>query len=615
MPYKAFNFRPGINRENTAYSNEGGWYSCDKVRFRNGSPESIGGWQPYANVTYLGTCRAMLNWTTLQNENLLALGTNLKVYLERGQALYDITPIRLTVTAGTNPIATTSGQATVVVTYNNHGANDGDFVTISGATAVGGISAGSLNKEFQINYIDTNSFRITTDTTASSTTTGGGAAVQLAFQINTGPATAVVGNGWGAGAWGLGGWGQAASTASVSGMRLWALDNFGETLIYAPRGGAIYYWSPGFGYSVRGVNIGTVALADYPLSAFWILTSPSDRHLLVFGTNDTGSSTVDPLLVRWCSQEDFTTWTPTISNTAGSFRLESGNYIVTAKKSRQEILVWTDSALYSITFIGAPEVFGRQQLADNISIAAPNAAIFVNGVMYWMGRDKFYRYTGRMETLPCALLSYVFNDINLYQLDQVFAASNEGFNEVTWFYCSAAASSVDRYVTYNYVENVWTYGTLSRTFWLDSPLKQYPLAVSLGKIYYHEYGVDDGSVVPNVAVNSYIESSPFDLDDGHHFLQVSKLLPDITFTRSTATNPGVTFTFKPSGAPGSNYSTPDTGSSTTTRTATVPIEQYTPTGYMRLRGRQVVMRVENTQAGTAWRLGTVRLDARPSGRR
>lgn len=615
MPYKAFSFRPGVNRENTAYSNEGGWYACDKVRFRNGSPESIGGWQLYGGLTYLGTCRQMLAWTTLANDSVLALGTNLKVYLERGQALYDITPIRLTGTAPNNPFATTNGTNSVVVSYPNHGAIDGDFVTFSGATGFAGLAAGDLNREFQIGYIDANTFRITVGVNANATTTGGGAAVSCAFQINTGPANAIIGNGWGAGAWGLGGWGQAAATATVAGMRLWSMDNFGEVLMFAPRGGPLYFWTPASGFSTRGVNISTVALTDYPRYALWLLVSPSDRHLMVFGTNGTGTNTPDPLLVRWCSQEDFTTWTPSIENTAGEFRLESGSYIVTAKKSRQEILAWTDSALYSITFVGAPEVFGRQQVADNISIASPSAAIFVNGVMYWMGVDKFYQYTGRLETLPCSLQDYVFSDINRNQLDQVFAASNEGFNEVWWFYCSAESTDVDRYVAYNYVDRAWTYGTMHRTFWLDTSLKQFPLAVALGKIYNQEFGIDDGSVDPAVAMNSWIESSPFDLDDGHHFLQVTKLLPDITFNRSTAVNPGVTFTFNPSPAPGANYQGADTTQATATRTATVPIEQYTPTGYMRLRGRQVVMRVENTQAGTAWRLGTIRLDVRPSGRR
>lgn len=615
MPYKTFTFRPGINRENTAYSNEGGWYACDKVRFRNGSPESIGGWQLYGNMTYQGTCRSMHNWLSLANENLLGLGTNYKVYVERGQALYDTTPLRSTVTAGTNPLATTINTPNVVVTYTNHGAVDGDFVTISGATAVGGFTTGQLNAEHQIQYIDTNTFRIVLGTNASSTTTGGGAAVQLAFQLNVGPATAIAGNGWGAGPWGLGGWGAAATTSVLTGMRLWALDNFGETLVFAQRGGAVYYWSPtSMGYGVRGANITTVA-SDAPQYALWVLSSPTDRHLMVFGTNGTGTSTPDPLLVRWCSQEDFTAWTPSITNTAGEFRLEAGNYIVTAKKSRQEVLCWTDSALFSIQFIGAPEVFGRQQLADNVSIASPNAAIFVNGVMFWMGHDKFYAYTGRLETLPCTLLDYVFSDLNRDQLDQVFACTNEGFSEVTWFYCSRGTNNIDRYVTYNVVDRTWVYGTMHRTFWLDTPLKQYPLAVANGKIYYHEYGIDDGSTSPASAINSYIESSPFDLEDGHYHMFASKLLPDITFNRSTAPTPGVLFTFNTADAPGSNYRTNSTSATDVDRTTTVPIEQYTPVGYMRMRGRQVSMRVENTTAGTAWRLGAIRLDVRRDGRR
>jgi len=456
MPLQKIMFKPGVNRENTRYTTEGGWYDCDKVRFRQGTPEKIGGWVRISATTFLGVCRSLWNWVTLGSQNLLGVGTNLKFYIENGGGYNDITPIRATLTLANNPFATTSGSTTVVVTDATGGYANGAFVTFSGATSVGGLT---LNGEFQLSTIGTSvtTYNITASSAASSTATGGGAAVVAAYQLNPGPAYAVPLVGWGAGAWGSGTWGIGAT--SVDALRIWNQNNFGQDLIFGPRGGGLYYWDATTSLSTRGVLVSSLAGAsDVPLFQNFLLVSDISRFVLVFGTNEIGVGTLDPMLIRWSDQEDAVQWTPAITNQAGSVRLSHGSRIVTAMQSRQEIIVWSDSSLYSLQYLGPPYVWSTQLLADGISIVGPNAAAIASGVTYWMGIDKFYKYDGRTQTLRCDLLQYIFSDLNQAQYEQVFASTNEGFNEIWWFYCSESSNEIDKYAVYNYGEDIWYYG-------------------------------------------------------------------------------------------------------------------------------------------------------------
>jgi hypothetical protein len=626
MPLKKLTLRPGVNKENTRYTNENGWYECDKVRFRQGTPEKIGGWARISASTFLGVCRSLWNWVTLANLNLIALGTNLKFYIARGGVYYDITPIRATVTINNNPFALTA-STTVTVTDTAHGCITGDFVTFSGATDIGGVgtnvTAAVLNQEFQVTVTSVDTYTITIsvvpNATAIAGSPGGGAAVVAAYQLNTGSATAIPLTGWGAGAWSAGAWGV-GGTSSTS-IQLWSQKNWGEDLVFGPRGGGMYYWDATTGVNTRGVDLSTLSGANgVPTKQNLVFVSDINRFVFAFGCNEIGSSVLDPMLIRWSDQESATDWTPAATNQAGSIRLSDGSEIVAAIQARQEIVVFTDSAVYSLQYLGAPEVWGAQTLGSNISILSPNAVAIGSGRIYWMGVDKFYVYDGRIQTLKCDLRRHIFGDFNQSQAAQVFAGTNEGFNEVWWFYCSANSMEIDRYVVYNYAEEIWYYGTMARTAWLDSGLLDYPIAATyLGNIVEHENGVDDNATGTPTAINAYIESSEFDIEDGQNFGFIWRMVPDVTFVGSTANNPSLTMSLIPMKGSGSGFNTPQSlggsSSATVTRTATVPIEQFTNIVYIRVRGRQLIMKAESNALGVTWQLGSPRIDVRMDGRR
>lgn len=609
MPLQKVLFKPGVNRENTRYTTEGGWYECDKIRFRQGNPEIIGGWQRISGNTFLGVCRSLWNWVTLGNINLLGVGTNLKFYIEQGGAYNDVTPIRTTVTLGTNPF-TGDGTTTVTVAATANGCVTGDFVTFSGVT---GTYASLLNGEFQVSNVATNTYTITVASAIPAGATGG-SAVSAAYQINTGSAFAIPLTGWGAGAWSAGTWGV-GGTSNTS-IRLWSQSNWGEDLIFGPRGGGIYYWDATTGLGTRGYNLATaVGSSDVPTVQNYIYVSDTNRFVFAFGCNDYGSSTLDPMLIRWSSQEDATNWTPAATNQAGSLRLSHGSEIVTVVQARQEIVVFTDSSVYSLQYLEPPVVWGSQLLGDNISIVGPNAAVIASGVVYWMGVDKFYAYDGRVQTLNCDLRRYVFQDFNAAQSAQVFAGTNEGFNEVWWFYCSENSTTVDRYVVYNYVEKIWYYGTMARTAWLDSGLRDYPLAATYSyNIVNHEQGLDDNETGTPVAIAANISSSEFDIGDGHNFGFVWRILPDLTFENSTAASPTVTMTLYGLYNSGSG-SVDNAGQSVVKGSTYVITEEFTGQIYTRVRGRQMIFKIDSNQLGTAWQLGAPRIDIRPDGRR
>jgi hypothetical protein len=619
MPLQKILFKPGVNRENTRYTTEGGWYDCDKIRFRQGTPEKIGGWARISATTFLGVCRSLWNWVTLGSQNLLGVGTNLKFYIENGGFYNDITPLRKTAaTLGNNPFSTTNLSTTVTVTDATGGYANGAYVTFSGATAVGGLD---LNGEYQLSTVGTSTttYTITAATAATSTAVGGGASVLAAYQVNPGPAYAVPLTGWGAGAWGSGTWG--IGTTSVDSLRIWNQNNFGQNLIFGPRGGGLYYWDAASGLTTRGVPLSSLSGAsDVPLYQNYMLISDASRFVLAFGTNEIGDTILDPMLIRWSDQEDAAQWTPSITNQAGSVRLSHGSRIVTAMQSRQEIVVWTDASVYSLQYLGPPYVWSSQLLADNISIVGPNAATIASGVTYWMGVDKFYKYDGRTQTLRCDLREYIFSDINQSQYEQVFASTNEGFNEVWFFYCSADSFTVDKYVVYNYEEDVWYYGTMARTAWLDSGLRNYPIAATYNyNIVNHEQGVDDSATATTLPIEAYITSSEFDIGDGHNFGFVWRILPDLTFRGSTATNPQATMYLMPLQNSGSGYNDPasvgGSDNGVVTRTAVIPVEQFTGQINTRVRGRQMAFKIDSDALGVTWQLGAPRMDIRADGRR
>jgi hypothetical protein len=617
MPLSKILLKPGINRENTRYTTEGGWYDGDKVRFRQGTPEKIGGWARRSSSTFLGICRSLWNWVTLGGNNLIGVGTNLKFYISQGGNYYDVTPLRDTETL-TNPFSTTSGSPIVEVTDAAGGYIDGDFVTFSGATAVGGLT---LNGEYQISYDIGTTYTITASSNATSTATGGGT-VTAAYQINVGPAFQAPLTGWGAGGWGLGAWGVGVSSPDA--LRLWSQSNFGEDLIFNPRGGGLYYWDAAGGVTNnRGENIAlTMGSSDVPTKVNLVLVSDISRFVFALGATDVGSATLDPLLIRWSEQEDYLNWTPSPTTQAGSLRLSIGSSIITGLQSRQEVLVWTDTAVYSLQYLGPPFVWGAQIVGDNISIAGPNATAIASGVTYWMGLDKFYKYDGRTQTLRCDLRQYIFDDINQLQMEQVCCGTNEGFNEVWWFYCSANSVVIDRYVIYNYGEDIWYYGNMARTAWLDSGLQSGPIAATyVNNLVNHEVGNDDGAGETLVPIAAYISSAEFDLNDGHNFSFVWRALPDITFRGSTnnGLSPSVTMTLLPLRNSGSGFTNPPSvggsNSAGITRTAVFPIEEFTGQVYPRVRGRQMALRIDSTTLGVAWQMGAFRLDMRPDGRR
>jgi hypothetical protein len=685
MPLQKLAFRPGTNRESTNYNNEGGWYQTNKVRFRSGQPEKIGGWVKDSGPlnaaltpstgTFWGVCRSMWNWITLSGYNLLALGTNLKYYLQNGPggAFYDVTPIRETTTAGGATFAATAGSSTIVVTDAGHGAQTGDFVTFSGAVGLGGnVTATILNAEFQVTYISSSTYSITVSVTATAGDSGnGGASVVAAYQITTGGSTYTVGVGWGAGGWNgvttgyvSTGWGAAAPDGLGIGvqLRLWSQSNFGENLVFNARGGPMYYWDTNANPTIfdRGVVIkagttvsGFTVDSTCPSLVNYVTVSDASRFVLAFGANPINSagtgieSYIDPMLVRWSDQESIWTWTPSITNQAGDYRLSHGSSIITAQQTRQEILVFTDSTLYSMQYLGPPYVWSFQILADNVSIAGPNAVATANNITYWMGLDKFYMYSGRVETLPSTLREYVFTDINTTQAFQFVAGTNEGYNEVWWQYCSAGSNVIDRYVIYNYLDNVWYYGDWTnytgtayqgRTAWLDSALRRYPMAITYGTastslsdnanglLVYHESGVDDGAVNPPVPIVSNVQSSDFDIGDGNNFGFVWRLIPDLTFDGSNVNQPTAYFTAIPRTFPGAAYGSSNDPAVKSTQNyqnqITYNVQQFTQQIYVRIRGRQMAFKVSSGTTGSAtdglgvqWQLGAPRIDIRPDGRR
>jgi hypothetical protein len=731
-------FRPGINREGTTLANEGGWFECDKIRFRSGFPEKLGGWErdtgtyysdngisavPPSGGSYWGVCRSMWNWVSLSGNNYLALGTNLKYYIQNGVdgLFYDITPLRNpagTTITGT-AFTTVNASTTVTVNANAHGAQTGDFVTISGVVgAVNGIPATSLNKEFQITYLNSNQYNIAVNSPATSSGGPTGTAT-FTYQITSGLETYTVATGWGAGAWGGSvsgsaattlnggidnavtsivltsaasfatsgtividtesitysgkstntltgcvrgangsaaaahltnavvtqvttsgagawtGWGLGVSSGGIGQqLRLWSQSNYGEDLIFNPRGGPLYYWAVSSNPNVfvrgevmaAGTTVGGVVLdASCPSIANFVTVSDASRFVIAFGTNFPNIpllATQDPMLIRWSDQENYGTWIPAVTNQAGDYRLSHGSVIVTAQQARQEILVWTDSAIYSMQYLGPPYVWGFQIMGDNISIAGPNVTMTANNVTYWMGTDKFYMYSGRVETLPCALRQYVYEDINMEQSYQFFAGTNEGYNEIWWFYCSAGSNTVDKYVVFNHLERTWYYGTMARTYWLDSPLRTVPIAAGYnGQLIYHETGNDDGTTIPASPIVSYCQSSDFDIGDGHNFGLVTRIIPDVTFDGSNVASPTVTFGVRPRQAPGANYGASNNPDVVSVDNYSDPnqryydVQQFTQYVYVRVRGRQMAFRVGSDDLGTAWQLGTPRLDVRPDGRR
>ena len=627
MPLKKIVLKPGVNRENTRYTTEGGWYDCDKIRFRQGTPEKIGGWVQNSTARFLGVCRSLINWVTLGSLDLVGLGTNLKYYIERGTLFYDITPIRETTAAGDVTFAATSGSALITVTDAAHGAVAGDYVTFSGAVGLGGlITADVLNAEFVVSTtIDANNYTVVSPTVANASDTGdGGSAVVGAYQLRVGPAIEEVLDGWGAGFWGFGTW--SIGIPSAEAIRIWNHANFGEDLIFGPRGGGLYYWDATSGVTVRGVALtGMGGATGVPTVHNSLLVSDVSRFVLCFGVNPIGTGPIDPLLIRWSDQENFLDWTPTVTNQAGDLRLSYGTQIVTARQQRQEILVWTDAALYSLQYLGPPYIWGAQSIGENVSIMGPNAVASASNVSYWMGKDKFYKYDGRVQTMRCDLRQFIFQNadptltLNSAQSDQVFCSTVEAFNEIWWFYCSAVSTVPNRYVVYNYAEDIWYYGEIERTAWLDSSTRGNPIATYRNRLVNQEVGVDDESDEFPVAISAYISSSQFDIDDGHNMSFVWRILPDITFRGSTAASPQATMTLLPLKNSGSGYTDPASVAGSNeggiVRSAQIPVEQFTGQLNIRVRGRQMAMRIESDSLGTTWQLGAPRIDIRQDGRR
>ena len=616
MPLRKLVLRPGVNKEVTRYVDEEGWADCDKIRFRAGYPEKIGGWQRISSNTFLGVARALFNWVTLEGQKLLSVGTNLKFYIEKGGAYFDVTPERTPSGVSlTNPFETVSGSTTVTVTDANGGYINGDFVTFSGASAVGGLT---LNGEFQITYSTGNTYTIQSSSAASSSATGGGS-VTAKYQLNVGPEFAVPLVGWGAGGWSEGTWGNGAT--STDSLRLWSQSNFGEDLIFGPRGNSIYYWDATNGLTTRAVELSSLAGAsNTPTKQNFILVSDVSRFVFCFGANTLGTSTQDPMLIRWSDQENAVNWTPSATNQAGDLRLSQGSEIISALQARQEILVFTDSALYALQYVGGTIVWGSQLLSTNLSIASQNAAVFSDGVTYWMGLDSFYLYDGSVKNLPCTVKRHVFSGINQEQIEQVFAGSNEGFNEIWWFYCSGTSTTVDKYVIYNYEQNIWYFGSLARSAWVDTGIRQFPVAATYSNnLVTHEDGLDNNEGSSGTAITAFITSGEFDIDDGDKFSFIRRLLPDITFEGSTAESPAATFELLPLQSSGSGRNDPlsegGSSSGTVTRSATVPVEKYTTQVNTRVRGRQLSIKVQSDSLGVKWQLGAPRIDIRADGRR
>jgi hypothetical protein len=706
MPLTKLQFRPGINRETTSYTNEGGWFDCDKVRFRFGYPEKIGGWIKRSSNSFLGSCRALHPWVTLSGNSYIGVGTHLKYYVNEGGGYNDVTPLRSTTAAGdvtfaaaddtlsanvavddtTISLTSASGFpetgiikinseiieyagvsgndltgctrgirgttaathsssdvvtcATIIVTDNDHGALVNDFVTFSGASSLGDqITADVLNQEYQVFFVESgnvNTYYINArevgtinaltedgeinDTlvfATSSDSGDGGASVVGAYQINTGLDTTIVGTGWGAGTWSRGAWGSAANI-STSGLqlRLWAHDNFGEDLIFNVRDGGIYYLDSSLGLTSRATAISDLsgATSSTPVVAKQVLVSDRDRHIIAFGCNPETSTDQDPLLIRFSSAESVVDWAATATNSAGDLRLGSGSEIITAVETRQQILVFTDVSVHAMQYLGPPFTFGIQLISENTTIMSPNSAVAVDDTVFWMGAEEFYVYAGGVQKLPCTVRDFVFNDFNDNQAEKVVAAVNSSFSEIWWFYPAADSDNVDRYVIYNYEQQVWYYGTLARSAWIDRGINTQPIAAGTdGYLYLHEFGTDDGSGESETGIEAYIESSQIDLQDGERFAFIRRIIPDLTFRDSTAETPSATFTLKARNFPGGNYLQDDDAG--VTKTASLPVEQFTDQVHVRLRGRSFAVRVHSEDLGVTWRLGSPRVDVRQDGGR
>jgi hypothetical protein len=735
MPLQKLQFRPGLNREGTDYSNEGGWYDADKVRFRSGFPEKIGGWSRMANAQFLGLARALWNWVTLAGSNYLGVGTNIKYYIEQGGTYNDITPVVYTSSPNlANCFVVTSGSNVVTVIDGQYSPSVGDYVTFSGANTVTGtnVTGTILNQEYSvISSVNTVAYTITVSVTANASNTGGGNTIVASYQQPIGLNTYTLGTGWGAGPWpvtgittnltnpfatttgsnvvtvtqtahnltngnavifanaaatggvsapllntlfyvttvnvnaytvtvqtnatsnvtagggnviaytqtGTRGWGTAFTSGIGQQLRLWTNDNYGQQLFIAPRGGAVFYWIPtgdtypsgiAGGLGVRAQRLSTQSTAAgfdgtrVPTSTYQVLASAIQRFIICMGANPydptTASTTFDPMLIRWSDQENPYEWVPAVTNQSGEFRLSNGSFIMGSRTTRQEILVWTDSAIYSMQYLGPPYIWGFQILMDNISIMSPNSMITINNVTYWMGVDKFYMYSGRVETLPCSLWQYIFEDVNRDQAFQVFCGGNESYNEVWWFYCSNGSNTVNKYVIYNYLERTWAYGTMARTAWLDSGIRQYPMAADYNnRMLFHESAVDDVSGTTPVPINAYIQSSDFDIGDGHNFGFVWRILPDVNFNGSNVNNPYITMRVKPRQNSGSPYGTADNpeviSGDNFSNASVYNVQEFTGQVYTRLRGRQLAFRIESDSLGVAWQLGSPRIDIRNDGRR
>lgn len=624
MPVKKIQLRPGVNRENTRYTTEGGWFESEKVRFRQGTPEKIGGWVRYSIAQFAGVCRSLWAWAGFGTTKYLGVGTNKKYYVNVGGTYNDITPLRETTAPGSITFAASNGSSVITVTDAAHGGATGDYVTFNGAVSLGGnVTAAVLNSNYEITVLTLNTYTITVPVVADASDVGnGGAAAYAEYEIPVGADIQVPLIGWGAGAWSSGLWGIGGTSPNAfSSLRIWTATNFGEDLLINPKGGGIYYWDVSAGVTVRAVNIVDLFGASAaPVVANLILVSDASRFVLAFGTNDIGSATLDPMLLRWSDQESAVNWFPAATNQAGSLRLSHGSEIQAVAQVRQEILVWTDVSLYSLQYLGPPIVWGSQLLADNISIVSDRAWATAAGVTYWMGDKKFYMFDGRTQTLKCDLRQHVFGDFNYQQNEQVFASTVEQFNEVWWFYCSANSTAVDRYVVFNYAEQIWYYGTLARSAWIDANLlSDSPIAADYNnRLLSHEVGTDDNAQGTALPIEAYITSSEFDIDDGDRFSFIWRVLPDVTFRGSNAENPRINLTLLPLKNSGSGYNNPlsvgGVASSNVTRSSTVPVEQFTGQVYIRVRGRQMAMKIASNELGVQWQAGAIRLDIRPDGR-
>jgi hypothetical protein len=632
MPLQKLQFKPGVNRETTSYTNEGGWFDSEKIRFRFGLPEKIGGWIKTTSNTFLGTCRALHNWVSLDGTLRTGVGTHLKYYIKEGTGFNDVTPLRVTTSAGDVTFAASNGSSTITATDTNHDCVVNDFVTFSGAASLGGlVTAAVLNQEYQVASVPSvNTYTFTAKDTDGDTVTAnssdsgnGGSSVVGAYQINVGLDDTVLGTGWGAGTWSRGAWDSASALTDVANiLRIWTHDNYGEDLLINVRDGGIYYWDKS-AYAAtyaRAIALSAVSGADdaVPTIAKNVLVSDRDRHVIAFGCDpEDAIGTQDPLLIRFSHQETVNTWESTSTNTAGSLRLGSGSEIIAAIETRQQVIVFTDVSLHSMQFLGPPFTYGIDLISENITIISPLSAKAVDDFVFWMGVEDFYVYDGRVQKLPCAVKSYIFNDINLFQKEKIFAALNSSFNEIWWFYPSGDSDTNDRYVIYNHVEQAWSYGTMARSAWLDRGITNNPIAAGLDNyLYTHEYGLDDGSTTPASAITSYVESSQLDIGEGDKFVFIRRLVPDVTFDGSTASSPSAAFTVKTRNFPGGAYL--ESNASTVTQSAaatTTTVEQFTDQVHIRLRGRAFALKVGSTDTEVQWRLGSPRVDIREDGRR